>query len=221
MVIMSKFMTARERVSGKMLGDYAEGDIVLLNESGSPVEFYVAKHDYESGLNGAGRTLLVRKGGYDKRSWNSTAVNAYATSDIDAWLNVGYKDLLDSNVQKAIATTKFYYTPGNGTNSVSTLERSAFLLSLAELAASTNYANAEGSALPIANTLKTVYYNGSVVYQLTRTPRTYGNGSAFGVNGAAVLYFGYNSKDNTCSRPCFSLPVDALFDPTTNAFLKG
>ena len=37
------------------------GTILYINESGSPVPFYVAKHDYESGLNGAGRTLGVRK----------------------------------------------------------------------------------------------------------------------------------------------------------------
>ena len=39
------------------LGNLDEGAIITLNESGNPVEFYLAKQDYESGLNGAGRTL--------------------------------------------------------------------------------------------------------------------------------------------------------------------
>ena len=51
--------------SGIPLSDYEEGDIIKLNEGGSPVEFYVSKHDYESGLNGSGRTLVVRKDTYD------------------------------------------------------------------------------------------------------------------------------------------------------------
>ena len=64
------------------------------------MEFYVAKHDYESELNGAGRTLLVRKDCYDNRQWNSVKENAYGASSIDIWLNNGYMDLLDPKVKK-------------------------------------------------------------------------------------------------------------------------
>ena len=46
---------------GIHLNTITPGAILYLNESGSPVPFYIAKHDYESGLNGAGRTLVVRK----------------------------------------------------------------------------------------------------------------------------------------------------------------
>ena len=72
----------------KTLGEYAEGDIVRLNESGVPVDFYVAKHDYESGLNGAGRTLLVRKECYDTRIWRSPERNTCAASTINSWLSM-------------------------------------------------------------------------------------------------------------------------------------
>lgn len=44
-------------VVGTSIGNLEEGAIITLNENASPVEFYVAKQDYESGLNGAGRTL--------------------------------------------------------------------------------------------------------------------------------------------------------------------
>ena len=43
------------------LSTITPGAILYLNESGSPVPFYIAKHDYESGLNCACRTLVVRK----------------------------------------------------------------------------------------------------------------------------------------------------------------
>lgn len=78
---------------GTPLGNYTEGEIVKINEGGSPVDFYVAKLDYESALNGAGRVLLVRKDVYDQRQWYSSNVNAYASSDIDAWFNGTYKAL--------------------------------------------------------------------------------------------------------------------------------
>lgn len=62
------FFTSRGIVeSGTAIGDLDEGAIIKLNESGAPVEFYVAKHDYEPDLNGAGRTLVVRKDVYDQR----------------------------------------------------------------------------------------------------------------------------------------------------------
>lgn len=205
---------------GMMLSDYAEGDIVLLNESGSPVEFYVAKHDYESGLNGAGRTLLVRKDCYDSRAWHSSEVNAYATSDIDAWLNGDYKALFDAAVQMAMGTTTFYYTPGNGDTTVTTLSRSAFMLSVTELGTTFGNANTEGVALPIASTLQIAYRDGSAHSQMTRSPHT---GTTRYAN-----YLRDNGLVNTnvCttargSRPVFTLPATAKFDPNTNQFIGG
>ena len=42
--------------SGPQLGDLEPGTLISINENGVTVPFYVAKHDYESDLNGAGRT---------------------------------------------------------------------------------------------------------------------------------------------------------------------
>ena len=61
------YRTSAVGPSGIPLSDYEEGALIKLNEGGSPVEFYVSKHDYESGLNGAERTLVVRKAVYDNR----------------------------------------------------------------------------------------------------------------------------------------------------------
>ncbi len=60
------------------LSKVKEGDVVNLPEGGVMVPFHVAKIDYESGLNGAGRTLLVRKYIYDKRQWHDTFDTANA-----------------------------------------------------------------------------------------------------------------------------------------------
>ena len=115
------------------LGNKAVGSIIQLKENGKLVSFYVAKHNYENGLNGMGRTLVVRKDCYDNRQWHSSNVNAYASSAIDSWLNSTYKNLLDADIRGVIGTTKFKYTPGNGNNTVGTLQRAIFLLSGTEL----------------------------------------------------------------------------------------
>ena len=54
-----------------------EGSIIKINENGSPVEFYIAKHNYESALNGLGRTLVVRKDCYSTRKWQSFSYSGY------------------------------------------------------------------------------------------------------------------------------------------------
>lgn len=190
------------------LSELTEGSIVKINESGSPVDFYVAKHDYESDLNGAGRTLMVRKDCYRNRTWDNGNVNAYASSDLDSWFNSTYKNMLDADIRSLIGTTKIRYTPGNGNNTVGALERSIFALSLTELGESHSYANVEGSALPIASALKIAYLNGKAKIQWTRSPHT---GTT---NVAWRLDFNGNVNNDLCmhvggSRPAFTLPASA------------
>lgn len=187
------------------LGNKSVGSIVKLKENGVLVDFYVAKHDYENGLNGSGRTLVVRKDCYDTRQWHTSNVNAYATSAIDTWLNSTYKNLLDADIRGVIGTTKIKYTPGNDNTTVGTLERAIFLLSVTELGKTASYANTEGTALSIASSLQIAYLNGSAVVQWTRSPYT--NNSIY------ACYLGANGNVNNdrCSRtfgsrPAFTLP---------------
>ena len=189
---------------GIPLNTITHGAILMLNESGSPVPFYIAKHDYESGLNGAERTLVVRKDCYDMRVFNDSS-NAYAGSALDSWLCNTYFKLLDADIQAAIGTTKFYYTPGHGNTTVTTLQRAVFQLSLTELGKTAGSANTEGSALPIASTLQIAYRNGSAVEQWTRTPFTRFATNIFCLitNGDAVGKLPYESYG---SRPAFTLP---------------
>ena len=201
--------------SGIPLSDYEEGDIIKLNEGGSPVEFYVSKHDYESGLNGAGRTLVVRKDVYDQRQWHSSNVNAWASCTMRSWLNSTYKALLDSSIQEAMGTTTYRYTPGKGNTTVSTRSDAVFLLSATELGKSESWFDVEGSALPIASTLQVAYRNGSATTQWTRAPYT---GNPY---NAVCLYPDGNVYYSGCdvsrgSRPVFTLPSTLLFNPDTN-----
>ena len=187
------------------LGNKSTGSIIKLKENGTLVDFYVAKHDYESGLNGAGRTLVVRKDVYDQRQWHSSNVNAWASCTMRSWLNSTYKALLDSDIQELMGTTTYYYTPGNGNWTVTTRSDAVFLLSLTELGQSYTYANVEGSALPIASTLQIAYQGGSATTQWTRSPDTVSTSLAW------RLYSNGSIGNDGCtrtrgSRPAFTLP---------------
>ena len=202
-----KYSEVTVSLSGK-----TEGQTIQLPENGRMVEFYVAKLDYESALNGAGRTLLVRKDCYDQRAWDAGNVNAYATSDIDTWLNGDYKALFPTEIQTAMGTTTFYYTPGNGNTTVGTLARSVFLLSFTELGKTYTAANVEGTTLNIANTLTIAYYNGSPVTQWTRTPNNASPLIVMCTDTSGAIASNRASTD-IGSRPCFTLPSTFTYGP--------
>ena len=187
------------------LGNKATGSIIKLKENGTLVDFYVACHNYEQSLNGAGRTLVVRKDCYDTRAWHSSNVNAWASCSMRSWLNSTYKALLDADIQEAMGTTTYRYTPGNGSWSVGTRSDAVFLLSATELGKSESWFNVEGSALPIASTLQVAYRNGSATTQWTRSPSTSGTDYAIGLvsNGNVGNYY---CTDAYGSRPAFTLP---------------
>lgn len=120
------------------LFDVAEGGTVLMDEGSSVAEFIVAKHDYESELNGAGRTLLIRKRYPALMNWDSSW-SAYAQSDINTWLNGEYLNTFSSAQKEAIGSTIFYYTPGFtamdfsvGSSKMSTMSKAVFLPSAHE-----------------------------------------------------------------------------------------
>lgn len=193
------------------LSKCAEGTLVKINEGGKLVDFYVAKHNYESGLNGAGRTLLVRKDCYNDQRYSGSYANNYAKSAIDSWLNNDYKNLLDADVQSLIGTTKFEAMTGNGTGNTGTLSRSVFLLSLMELGEHPSYSPLDGSELPISNTLKKAFLNGQSVTQWTRSPQTKGTAYVWTMNfnGEPSTY---DHDTTNGSRPAFTLPENYLVD---------
>lgn len=187
-----------------LLGNETLGTIVKLKENGVPQEFYVAKHGYPT--DGNGRTLLARRYIYDTRQWHTSNVNAYASCALDSWFNNTYYNLLDADIKAQIAAVAIPYTPGNGNNSVSTLSRKVFALSVTELGRTASYANVEGSALPIASTLQIAYNSsGGAVVQWTRSPYTNNT------SGACCLNTSGSVGDGSCAsthgaRPAFTLP---------------
>lgn len=151
----------------KLLSAEAEKAIVKLKESGALVDFYVAKHDYESGLNGTGRTLLARAEPWPTDIvWNNIRENAYADSTIDRWMNNDYKNKLDPSIQAQITETQFYYTEGNGSRKTVPLSRDIFILSGTEYGISADRMMTEGEILPIADELLSTREN-----EWTRSPR--------------------------------------------------
>ena len=192
---------------GTPIGNVDVGDIVQLNEGGVPVDFYVSCHNYEQSLNGAGRTLVVRKGVYDQRQWHSSNVNAWASCTMRSWLNGDYKALLGPEIQEAMSTTTYRYTPGNGNWTVTTRSDAVFLLSATELGKSSTYANVEGSVLPIASMLQIAYQNGSATTQWTRSPNTGRADLAWWLRSNGD-FDGYDCDFSFGSRPVFTLPSD-------------
>ena len=189
------------------IGSLVEGSIIQLKENGTLVDFYVAKHDYESNLNGTGRTLVVRKDVYNLQTWNNSRYNSWANSSIHDWLNDTYKSLLDADIQNFTNTTT-YYTVGNNNNSVTNRVDNIFLLSLTELGKSDTYSKVEGSSLPIASILQIAYLNGSstATSQWTRSPITNGNLRAWLLNSSGDIDDVGCDASRGC-RPAFTLPA--------------
>lgn len=195
---------------GTPLAAYAEGDIVKINENGVPFEFLIGKHNYESGLNGIGRTLILRKNLFDERMWDMPSSNAkYAGSLLDTWFNGEYKNLLDDSIKSAMGTTKIYCTNSVSEQSIITIDRSIFALSGNEFGLQTPGTNNEGSPLPIAEEIRDGYLNGKKSSQSTRTLFLWEN------NLTAIIYdngsYGLTScTDVSGSRPAFTLPESII-----------
>lgn len=225
-VMMSKIVPQTlSPAPGLLLSRMAPGSVVKLNENGSPAEFYVLQHDYESTRNGAGRTLLVRKEGYDKRNWADFNTYDYREASITTWLTETYAKLFDADVQTAMGKTKFLIGY-NASSSVYERSDAVFLLSCTEIGYQTNCRAIEGTAIPAASVLFPMPYNGDTDAFWLRS--SYGNTSNKYVYAASgnTPNCGTRRPNTTdtslyaCTRPCFTLPVSAFFDEETLLF-KG
>lgn len=194
-----RWISVKRRIT---LGDMELGTLVKLNENGTPAEFYVACHNYEAGLNGNGRTLVVRKDCYDMSAFASGRKPSYSSSSLNDLLVGTYFNLLDAGVREMVGTTKFYAT------SAPTLERSVFQLSATELTGS-DQVPTEGSILPIASLLSVAHLHGSAISQWTRTPFTSFPGFVYRLDNIGMVSF--VPYANPCgSRPAFTLPESTL-----------
>ena len=206
--VLSKSVLAQARgkyTKHTTIGEIPVGNTITLNENGTPVEFYVAKHDYESELNGTGRTLLVRKDCYNTQVYGTSDTVTFVTSSICTWLNGPYKALLPSDVQSAMGTTKFKATNGFS-KQVFTAEKPVFLLSLTEYGLTNTYANTEGSPLPTASAIRIAQQNNANRTHWTRSPHNDMEYSFFTILQTGALSRSLYWTSNYV-RPAFTLPA--------------
>ena len=196
-------------IGGTPLAELAEGTLIKILENGAPVEFYVAKQDYEEGLNGAGRVLCVRRPAHSQRQWTIYSGNDYNGSSIDSWLNSTYVGYFSENVKQMMNSTTIYY--GVGTQGYQ-MTRRCFIMSTLELGYP-GYVSM-GSTLPIASVLPGSYSTDPSSYQWTRTPASSdGMARAASKNYGAV---GVGCQDRCWIVTCFTLPSTALVDQDLN-----
>ena len=214
-------------VTATPLGELAEGTLITINENGAPVEFYIADHDYQSDLNGSGRTLCMRKDCYNLTSWLGTSPPPnlyidYSQSDISKFLVGTYFSLLSQYVKNAISRTTIEITNAVYQN-IETVSLSVFIASLYELGFTQSQFLNEGNPLPIASSLRVAMYNGSPTEQWTRT--RYENGQSYAyIPVASIEVDGTQTNSNAFvhlgCRPCFTLPDTALVGPN-NALIES
>lgn len=214
----------------------AIGSRISLKENGIQQEFIVLKHDYESGLNGSGRTLVCRAGLLgDCGRWDYTD----ATTDLDwskaelrAWLTGTYLTRFEESTRTLIGTTKYVYQGCQGGSYVEnyTVSDAVFILSAKEMGGVSwsNMGSAEdGTALSdeaIAAVKSAVGANGvmwtrstsSQSYQDTENTsyewhnRIYilQNGMIGETSDHSNRDYDTDSPDNAWTLPCFTLPGD-------------
>ena len=169
------------------LGTKAVSSTIKLNLNGSPREFLIMHQGnpstsmYDASCNG---TWVRMKEAYENRKWDSSN-NDYANSDVDAWLNGTFLNMLDPDIrEQGVKQVKIPYRPGHGTGSnVNTgangLSCKAFLLSIREMGLSPEYSPNDGVTLAYysGGGTKVINLNGAPARWWSRSPdcHDYGN----------------------------------------------
>ena len=162
------------------LGTKAVGSTIKLNLNGSPREFLIMHQGnpstsmYDASCNG---TWVRMKEAYENRKWDSSN-NDYANSDVDAWLNGTFLNMLDPDIrEQGVKQVKIPYRPGSGTGTnVNTgangLSCKAFLLSIREMGLSPGYSPNDGVTLAYysGGGTKVINLNGSPARAWSRSP---------------------------------------------------
>ena len=162
------------------LGTKAVGSTIKLNLNGSPREFLIMHQGnpstgmYDASCNG---TWVRMKEAYENRQWDSSN-NDYANSDVDAWLNGAFLNMLDQDIrEQGVKQVKIPYRPGSGYSSnVNTgangLSRKAFLLGMREMGLSPSYSPNDGVTLAYysGGGTKVINLNGSPAHAWSRSP---------------------------------------------------
>lgn len=189
------------------------GDIVKINENGSPVNFLVLIHNYPA----SGRTLLVRQKFFKPPNgisylWNTSTENSYANSSIDTKISSEYLPQIDEPIRSQIISVNIASAANGESGSISNISRKAFLLSYTELGGvSPGNGYVEGKPIPYFNSdAKRIAYDdvGSEDAEdwWTRSPYKNTDYSALIVRFTGTLGFGDRVNNGHQMRPAFTLP---------------
>ena len=200
----------------KKISTLTEGDTIKIKENGVLTDYYLAQQNYQPDLNGSGRVLFARKEAYGRHAWNSSANSTYANSSVDNFLNNDFKALFDADVRAAMGETSIPSAIGYGNSTVTTLQKSVFLLSVTEFGKSHANASVEGAAVPIADILTVANSGGVASAQWTRTPYNGGTGDVWYLSNSGNLSAYAVATTTYTIRPCFTLPNTATVNPEPN-----
>lgn len=214
---------------GTPLSELAEGTIIKINENGSPVEYYLCKHNYEPDLQNKRneRELVLRKDCIEySTEYAYGDSNIWSQSDLVDSLNGAYIKRYSSYIQTLIGTTTYRSCEDayNYKDPTDTYQTKIFLLSATELDLDKNKSLSgnwmpEGSPLPNAELYWSAYipFGGNYMW-LTRSPRrsssdivtVRSDGSDFDYINPSRFDYSYGN------RPCFTLPYNTLIDSYYN-----
>lgn len=221
--------------------DLAIGDgYVYLMEGGSKVKFYALAHNYESGLNGKGRTMFCRESPATSGTHTTSKKDDYRvnSNDEDTWYKNTYVNKFSNEVRNLIGSTKYagqyayYYShPGVGVSdgtalSSETYESSFFSISAAEVGVSSF---SDGSALSSAaisriSNIRNRYGSGiwtrspgtSITYtDESNFPKSYYYASSLYISSASGSSLSISNGTYGSSYgylPCFTLPETLYID---------
>lgn len=220
--------TSATPIASTPLSQLAEGTLIKILENGSPVEFYLAKHNYEPDLNGQGRELLVRKDCYGNGPFYDGYASAdYSASTLDNTLNTSYKNRFSAFVQGLMGNTSFLYATENHMSPTATLSRSIFTPSATEYGIQSYIGQSGltlvevGSALPNAASMRACDTAGGMFSQYWARSLYLSkyNSSLCAMlgDGSGDTGVGVTDCDRYCGmRPCFTIPSTTLIDPNLN-----
>lgn len=227
--------------------DLAVGDgFIYLMEGGTKVKFYALCHNYESGLNGKGRTMFCRDGQATNgaRTTNTMSYTSYWPACLErSYYRDTYSANFTTTVKNWIGSTKIYFdtlnnpfgnSSPNYTMNVSSASFSFFAISSVELGVSNfkSYKYSGGTTLSTAARTRLASYGTF----WTRSPGpTYtdhhrdsdGDSQYYFANGlyawsksGASFGLGESCTDYLGYLPCFTLPETLYIDkdgfPTVN-----
>ena len=222
--------------TGILASDLVVGSVVKLMENGVATDYLVVNQGKPSGSSlyddSCDGLWLLRKDIKENRQWHSSNVNNYENSDIHAWLNGDFFNLLGTKEQAIIKQVKIPYVNGTGGSPVASgmngLFSKIFLLSGYEVGW-TIYTNQgfseDGACLS--------YFSGSVTTDNKRICYLDASPNRWWIRTPNAKYSHYvmdvtisggyergDAMDSRGIRPSLILPSNSLFD-TNTLILKG